>query len=282
MRFTSRFRYTVIVQGAELQLGQNAKGHNLGTLSPITLKTIVLALVGFSAYTLFAGVPSEIEVRNTVELLLGQLDPQLFAKLTQSQQSSMFAILMVMPGLLGASWVALHILNIGIARRLFKSSAQNVHIRALPSCLPKTYVFMPLIAALMSFLSDPTWQYLGKNAFVILVAPLFFLGLKHIHENLDKMQNSRLGYFAFYFLLIAFTWSSVIIAFYGLLQHLKQFRVPPANGDICAASADRRRPCAQPTTNCPGPSWPRPSVGSEAEPSEISKGSRIHHTRPDD
>jgi hypothetical protein len=192
----------------------------------------LLAFVGFCIYVLLTGVPQEVELRQSLELLLGQLDPKLFEALTQGQQGSLFTILTLMPGLIGISWVTLHAVNVGIARKLFKSGEQIINIRVFPKRLPRTYIFAPVIAALMSLLSDPTWQYVGKNACIILIVPFFFLGLSYVHKKINNMQNSRIGYFAFYFLLVAFIWISVIITLYGIMQHLKEFRLSISKENI--------------------------------------------------
>ncbi len=117
--------------------------------------------------------------------------------------------------LYGHAWLA--------NRMLVKKS---VHIRpdfaVTEFSIPTAMLAMLALAALMSLITDASWQFAGKSLLIALLLPYCFSGAAIMHAASQSWPNRRFFLSFIYFMTFALLWPALILSGMGIWRQIKR------------------------------------------------------------
>jgi hypothetical protein len=184
-----------------------------------------IALFGIGAFTaaaVFTGTGTgglRAEISSSVDTMRG-----LFVKSGQSSDSvdKFFATIeLIFPFMVTTWWLIIMVVNGVLAQRMLERRGLNrrpgpdLRTTALPPWLAGV-----MVAATVAALLGSGWlEFLGINIALILCVPYFFVGLAVLHMVSAAWSTRRAILFAAYVLLLLFSWTAVVVAGIGFLEH---------------------------------------------------------------
>lgn len=128
--------------------------------------------------------------------------------------------LFLFPGLMGASWVIMVVINATLAQafavRMGWNRRPSPDFHALE--LPRWLWPMLAAAALLSLLGDTGLGFLGRAALIVLVVPYVFLGLAVLHTLAHRWSHPVLALVAVYGSIVILGWPILLVLLIGFLE----------------------------------------------------------------
>ncbi len=124
--------------------------------------------------------------------------------------------------------------NAWLANRnlLKKHTAMRESLAVTPFMVPGWILYFLMVAALASLIGSESMQFAGKACFIALLLPYFFLGLALIHQLCANWPNRKFFLFFIYLIMVSQMWATLIVAFFGFIDHLRQINKRLSSGRI--------------------------------------------------
>ncbi len=181
-----------------------------------------IALFGigaFAAAAVFTGTGTgglRAEISSYVDTMRG-----LSGQSSDSVDQVFATIKLIFPVIVTTWWMIIMVVNGVLAQKMLERRGLNrrpgpdLRTTALPPWLAGV-----MVAATVAALLGSEWlEFLGINIALILCVPYFFVGLAVLHMVSAAWSIRRAILFAAYVLLLLFSWTAVVVAGIGFLEH---------------------------------------------------------------
>lgn len=176
-----------------------------------------LALIGLAAAFLFLGGPDGL--RSTLRAVVGEALDRVTRQPLPNRDQVVGAMALVIPGVVGASWMVVSIGNAALAQGVLARFRANwrpspdLARLSLPLWLPAA-----LALAAAATLAGGGPRYVGINALILLSVPFCLAGLAVLHMAVRRLPAPGLALMFFYTTAVVFGWPFVAVAVLGLLE----------------------------------------------------------------
>lgn len=159
--------------------------------------------------------------------MIGRILLQMVPQVSGAERDNLAETLAkILPGIIALSWLTMTVINACLAQ----SIAKKLHINTRPSAdivtlqLPRwLLVALPTAAFLGLWGND--MGYVAQNLLLVLLLPLFLVGLAVIHVFARNRQNFRSLILGFsYALILIIGWPAILVAGIGLVDQLVGLR----------------------------------------------------------
>jgi Predicted membrane protein (DUF2232) len=196
-----------------------------------------LGLAGIIFSSILLGGPHGIEAR--LHPLLGRLLGEIGDRNPADRHTLAGVIVMVMPGVTVASWMAMVVANGTLAQGLlshFRSGwrpSPDLATLALP-----LWVLIALALASSATLIGGTARFLGVNAIIVLAVPFCLGGLAVLHGAARRLTHPAPALVSFYVFAALFGWPLLVIAVVGLVESWLRLRRRLTGGGSIGGNLD--------------------------------------------
>jgi len=134
--------------------------------------------------------------------------------------NSVAAMAPLFPGMLGANWLLMTVVNAVMAQGLLRRGGRNARPTPVYSelTLPQWCAWPLLAAAVMALVGSGDMQYLGRNMALVAATPFFMLGLAVVHFIVARLKARGGLLIIFYMILLVSGWAALVVAGVGLLE----------------------------------------------------------------
>jgi uncharacterized protein YybS (DUF2232 family) len=144
--------------------------------------------------------------------------PGLAEQIGEAGKAMMVAI---MPGVMGAVWMAMIIIDGTLAQGLLMRFGRQARPPAAITAvtLPRWALLVPLAVAVVAIRVPGNPGYVAQNALVILGVPFFVAGLSVIHAFAQTRRNKLLPLLSSYLVMIVLFWPTLLVIGLGVVEH---------------------------------------------------------------
>ncbi len=114
--------------------------------------------------------------------------------------------------------------------------AKRPNLTITPFPMPHWMLTLITISALASLIGSESMSFLGKTSIIIMLLPYFFQGIALFHLYIHNWSNKYLISIAFYVFIAIFWWPALIMAGFGLWNHIKIFNKHLSSGGSSSKS----------------------------------------------
>ncbi len=179
-------------------------------------------IVAFTAAAVFTGTGTgglRAEISGYVDTMRGLIVEQ--AQSSASVDQVFATVKLIFPFIVTTWWMVIMVVNGILAQRMLERRGWNK--RPGPDLRTTALPLWPagvLVAATVAALLGSGWlEFLGSNIALILCVPYFFVGLAVLHTVSAAWSSKKAILFAAYVLLLLFSWTAVVVAGIGVLEH---------------------------------------------------------------
>jgi hypothetical protein len=186
-------------------------------LGLLTAWLTALALAGIAAAFLLVGGPEGLQ--SALREVVSEVIERLARHPVPDGDRAAELIVMVIPGVVVASWMIMLVANAALAQGLLARFGANWRPSpdlaglGLPLWVP---VALGVAAAAVVFGGSP--RFVGINLLIALSVPFCLAGLAVLHAVARRMPNPQLALVGFYMLAAFFGWPFLAVAILGLLE----------------------------------------------------------------
>jgi hypothetical protein len=165
------------------------------------------------------GLPGMIEA--TLTLMLESL-----GGLEDGAAADLGGLAFLFPGLIAASWLVMVVLNTILAQALAVRMGWNRRPTPTFRDLQLPGWLWPVLglAALLAWLGDGGFGFLGRAALVVLLVPYVLLGLAVLHSWVRRLSRPGLVLTAVYIAMVVLAWPVLAVLVLGLVEDWAQLR----------------------------------------------------------
>ena len=138
------------------------------------------------------------------------------------EERDMFVSFLVplFPGMVGASWMLMTVINVSVAQGLLVRAGRNVRPKGSfgVASLPLWMSWLLVVAAAIALLGPGEMGYMGRNLAMVAAVPFFFVGLNMVHLLARRTTTPGLLLGVFYVMVIVSAWLAMVIAGLGIVD----------------------------------------------------------------
>ena len=124
------------------------------------------------------------------------------------------------PGMVGASWMLMTVINGAIAQGLLIRTARNIRPKGYfgVSSIPLWMSWLLVISAAIALLGPGELGYMGRNLVMVAAVPFFFVGLSLVHLVVRRTVAPGMLLAVFYVMVIVSAWLAMVVAGLGIVD----------------------------------------------------------------
>lgn len=140
----------------------------------------------------------------------------------------------LMPAMIAVWWILVVTANGMLAQSVLRRFDRNLRPSLVMADfeLPRGLAVAVGALLLLAFAPDPV-GFLARTLAIIALVPFFFLGLALVHAIAARRPGQTFLLLAFYMLLVLLVWPVIMVAGFGMIEHLARLRrrfAGPARG----------------------------------------------------
>ena len=146
--------------------------------------------------------------------------------ITQNDQILIKRIVPLFPAIAVSSWLLMTFINTLAAQTILIKAKANLKpaFKYSEITAPEWIYWLIVGSVLLILVGSDDIVYIGRNLSLILLIPLFFIGLGVIHKLSSQLRTPAIGLIIFYFLMIISSWPAYIALFLGFFERWTNFR----------------------------------------------------------
>ncbi len=217
----------LIIFALRFRIGDDQKVYWYPEGNLLTVMTVYpcIAFLLLAAAAMPKGGLLEMTIKSFNEVA-NQLSSQLPADSLGMLHDAIPEIAKILPALLGWTWMFVTVIGLVCAQVILQKRNWNMREPfALMNIHPPHWLVYALAATgLVGGFAPEPFDYIGKNAAIILSLPLLFVGLAVVHAWAARLRHGALALTVFYIVISVAFWFVPLVALLGAVDQWFHFR----------------------------------------------------------